>query len=319
MAENIILGENKFGTPSGTIGELIAKFDSLGHDHSWRIRLRLKAVLERNPNLVHHSTVYDRQSALHITAANGQIEVVSMLIDESVNPDLLNRYKQTPWMLAAMHGKISRVQKLIEAGANILMFDSLNGRTCLHYAAYYGHSDCLKTILSAARTSHVASSWGYVQFVNVKDGKGATPLHLATRQRRPECVHILLDNGALVCASTGGYCSFLICTKTVSQVVHHFIWLQELVFLIDPRELLAWGADRLQRDDSGIPYTVALRHKHGACAALLNPSSAEPLVWPSAMKFISELNEEAKHLLECALMDANKEREKNILKGTDKF
>ncbi|KAK9126999.1 hypothetical protein Scep_015845 [Stephania cephalantha] len=34
------------------------------------------------------------------------------------------------------------------------------------------------------------------------------------------------------------------------------------------RELLAWGADRLQRDSSGrIPYTVALKHKHNACAA----------------------------------------------------
>lgn len=41
--------------------------------------------------------------------------------------------------------------------------------------------------------------------MNVRDGKGATPLHLAARQRRPECVHILLDSGALVCASTGRY------------------------------------------------------------------------------------------------------------------
>ena len=41
----------------------------------------------------------------------------------------------------------------------ILMFDSVNGRTCLHYAAYYGHSDCLQAILSAAHSSHVAASW----------------------------------------------------------------------------------------------------------------------------------------------------------------
>lgn len=61
---------------------------------------------------------------------------------------------------------------------------------------------------------------------------------------------------------------------------------------------------------------VALKHKHGACAAMLNPSSAEPLVWPSPLKFISELNEEAKALLEQALMEANKERETNILKGS---
>lgn len=46
---------------------------------------------------------------------------------------------------------------------------------------------------------------GYARFVNTRDAKGATPLHLAARQRRPDCVHILLDNGALVCASTGGY------------------------------------------------------------------------------------------------------------------
>lgn len=65
-----------------------------------------------------------------------------------------------------------------------------------------------------------------------------------------------------------------------------------------------------------IPYTVALRHHHGECATLLNPSSAEPLVWPSPLKFISELNHEAKALLERALMDANKEREKVIGKGT---
>lgn len=46
----------------------------------------------------------------------------------------------------------------------ILMFDSLRGRTCLHYAAYYGHPDCLKLILSTARTSHVALSWYVFNF-----------------------------------------------------------------------------------------------------------------------------------------------------------
>ncbi|KAM7522204.1 hypothetical protein LguiA_012106 [Lonicera macranthoides] len=268
----------------------------------------VEALLEINPSIIQRTTVYDRHSALHIAAANGQIEIVSMLLDRAVNPDLLNRHKQTPLMLASMHGKISCVQKLLQAGANILMFDSIHARTCLHYAAYYAHSDCLEAILLAARSSHVAISWGYARFVNIRDGKGATPLHLAARQRRPECVHILLDNGALVCASTGGY-SF-----PGSTPLHLAARGGSLDCI---RELLAWGADRLQRDASGrIPYAVALKHKHGACAALLNPSSAEPLVWPSPLKFISELNQEAKALLEQALMDANKEREKNILKGT---
>ncbi|MFQ6619603.1 hypothetical protein Gotur_001373 [Gossypium turneri] len=232
----------------------------------------VETLLEREPNLLHHTTVYDRHSALHIAAANGQIEILAMFLEKSVNPDVVNRHKQTPLMLAAMHGKISCVKRLIEAGANILMFDSLHGRTCLHYAAYYGHSDCLQAILSAAQSSPVAVSWGYARFVNIRDGRGATPLHLAARRKQPECVHILLYNGALVCASTGRY--------------------------------------------GRISFAVALKHKHGACAALLNPSSAEPLVWPATLKFITELNEEAKSLLEQALMEANREREKNILKGT---
>ncbi|KAI7997064.1 putative E3 ubiquitin-protein ligase XBAT31 [Camellia lanceoleosa] len=95
-------------------------------------------LLQRDPALINQTTVYDRHSSLHIAAANGQIEIVSMLLDRSIKPDLLNPHKQTPLMLAVMHGKISCVQKLIEAGANILMFDSIHGRTCLHYAAYYG-------------------------------------------------------------------------------------------------------------------------------------------------------------------------------------
>ncbi|KAM1115636.1 hypothetical protein TB2_006157 [Malus domestica] len=265
-------------------------------------------VLERDPTLLRHSTVYDRHSALHIAAANGQIKILSMLLKRSVNPDALNRHKQTPLMLAAMHGKISCVQKLLEAGANVLMFDSLNGRTCLHYAAYYGHSGCLQAIVSAARSSPVSVSWGFARFVNIRDGKGATPLHLAARRSRPECVHILLDNGALVSASTGRY------GFPGSTPLHLAASGGSLDCI---RGLLAWGADRVQRDSSGrIPYIVALKHKHGACAAMLNPSSAEPLVWPAPLKFISELNQEAKALLEQALMEANREREKNILKGT---
>ncbi|KAI3913325.1 hypothetical protein MKW92_040332 [Papaver armeniacum] len=268
----------------------------------------VKFLLERDPSLVDQTTVYDRLSALHIASTYGQIEVVGMILDQLVNPDIVNRHRQTPLMLAAMHGKISCVEKLLEAGANILMFDSVSGRTCLHYAAYYGHSDCLQAILSAAHSSPVSISWGFARFVNVRDDNGATPLHLAARQRHPDCVHILLNNGGLVCALTSG-------NRCPGRTPLHLAARGGSLDCV--RELLAWGADRIKRDAAGrIPYAIALKYKHGACAALLNPSSAEPLVWPSPLKFISELNPEAKVLLEGALMDANKEREKNILKGT---
>lgn len=41
----------------------------------------------------------------------------------------------------------------------ILMFDSVHARSCLHHAAYFGHVDCLQAIISAAQTTPVADSW----------------------------------------------------------------------------------------------------------------------------------------------------------------
>lgn len=48
---------------------------------------------------------------------------------------------------------------MCEFCSQVLMFDTVNGRTCLHYAAYYGHFSCLKAILSSAQYSPVAASW----------------------------------------------------------------------------------------------------------------------------------------------------------------
>lgn len=52
---------------------------------------------------------------------------------------------------------------------------------------------------------------------------------------------------------------------------------------------------------------------------MLNPSAAEPLVWPSPLKFISELDPDARALLQVALMEANKESENIILNERKKL
>lgn len=268
----------------------------------------VKAMVEADPVTLKSTTRYGKLSILHVAAIHGQIEILSFLLDRHPNSDILNRHRQTPLMLAAMHGKTDCVKRLIQSGSYVLMFDSLQGRTCLHYAAYYGHFDCLQALLSAAHSSPLADSWGFARFVNIRDENGATPLHLAAREGWSDCVHALLDNGALVCASTGG-------NGYPGSTPLHFAARGGSIECI--RELLAWGADRLQPDSYGrIPYLIALKHKQDACAALLNPASAEPLVWPLPLRFISELNPEAKELLEKALMEANRERERAILKDT---
>ncbi|KAG6533342.1 hypothetical protein ZIOFF_007209 [Zingiber officinale] len=130
---------------------------------------------------------------------------------------------------------------------------------------------------------------GFARFVNVGDERGETPLHLAARRRWTECVRVLLDHGALVSSSTREY------GHSGSTPLHLAARRGSLDCV---RTLLAWGADQLLRDSSG---------------------RAEPLVGPSPLKFISELDPDARALLEVALMDANKESEKIILNERKKL
>ncbi|KAL6584441.1 hypothetical protein OROMI_003730 [Orobanche minor] len=135
----------------------------------------------------------------------------------------------TPLMLAAMHGKISCVTKLIEAGANLMEEPVCTTPramvTLIVFSSFFLQPEPPRWHLLGR---------GYSRFVNVRDGKGATPLHLAARQRRPECVHMLLDNGALVCASTSGY-------GIPGSTPLHLAARSGSRGCV--RELLAWGAD----------------------------------------------------------------------------
>lgn len=67
--------------------------------------------------MIHQLTVYDKLSSL-IAAANGQIQVLSMMLQKSVDPDIRYHHEQTSLKMAAMHGKFDCVQILMQAGAN---------------------------------------------------------------------------------------------------------------------------------------------------------------------------------------------------------
>lgn len=57
-----------------------------GHEHALFTAVQhgdsefVNDLLEKDPSLLYQTTVYDRHSALHISAANGQIEVASCFV-----------------------------------------------------------------------------------------------------------------------------------------------------------------------------------------------------------------------------------------------
>lgn len=212
---------------------------------------------------------------------------------------------KTPLMFACKGGNSSCVTRLLESGADILAFDWMNGRTCLHVACRNGQYDCVIKILDAARDGPISNTWGFARFVNVRDDNGAIPLHMASRSGDVRIVRTLLNNGALVTATT---CNSTYGPGHGSTPLHSAARGGSLECV---EELLAWGADRTQKDLMGqTAYLVAAQRGHYACAAILNPNAAEPMVWPSPLKFMNDLEPEARIILEAALAEANAARKR---------
>ncbi|OCK77504.1 ankyrin repeat protein, partial [Lepidopterella palustris CBS 459.81] len=93
---------------------------------------------------------------------------------------------QTPLHLASKAGWLRCCSMLLnkpENGARLNLSDR-NGRIPAHYAAEFGHSDLLKTLLDAG--SNIFAS----------DKNGQTQLHLAAAKGQAATVEILLEKGA---------------------------------------------------------------------------------------------------------------------------
>jgi len=86
----------------------------------------------------------------------------------------------TALMLAAYKGKIDLVRALIAKGA----YPNRPGWTALHYAASAGHADIVALLLE-----HHA-------YIDADSPNRTTPLMMAARDGREECVKLLLAEGA---------------------------------------------------------------------------------------------------------------------------
>lgn len=88
----------------------------------------------------------------------------------------------TPLIQASMSGDTNQVQALLDTGADVN--EVVDGRTSLHWAAWYGHADMVRLLLDRGAD------------VNKKDVRGQTPLMIAAERHKPQIVEILLQGGA---------------------------------------------------------------------------------------------------------------------------
>ncbi|XP_065750114.1 nuclear factor NF-kappa-B p100 subunit isoform X4 [Phocoena phocoena] len=135
---------------------------------------------------------------LHLAIIHGQTSVIEQIAHVIYHAphlgvvNLTNHLHQTPLHLAVITGQTSVVSFLLQVGADPALLDR-HGDSAVHLAlrARASAPDVLRTLLRSGVPS-------MPQLLHLPDFEGLYPVHLAVRARSPECLDLLVDNGAEV-------------------------------------------------------------------------------------------------------------------------
>ncbi|XP_053276349.1 histone-lysine N-methyltransferase EHMT1a [Pleuronectes platessa] len=139
-------------------------------------------VAGKDPNFLMEGQ--SKRTPLHAAAAEGHQEICHMLVQAGANLDMFDEEQRTPLMVACESNHLDTVKYLLRAGAAISHKDIM-GFTCLHLAAKLGHYDIVNHLLSKAS-----------KYINCQDDGGWTPITWAIEYKHKELVHLLLARGA---------------------------------------------------------------------------------------------------------------------------
>nr|XP_020454856.1 histone-lysine N-methyltransferase EHMT1-like isoform X1 [Monopterus albus] len=126
----------------------------------------------------------NKRTPLHAAAAEGHHEICHMLVQAGANLDMFDEEQRTPLMAACENNHLETVKYLIRAGAAVSHKDIM-GFTCLHLAAKLGHYEIVHHLLSKAS-----------KHINCQDDGGWTPITWAIEYKHKELVQLLLARGA---------------------------------------------------------------------------------------------------------------------------
>jgi len=190
-----------------------------------------------------------------LAAMNGDAAMIRKLLDAGVDPNSTNPGGETALMTAARTGKVDAVTLLLDRGAYVNAQEEIHEQNALMWAVLENHPDMVKLLLArgADINAHTkvtipkgeyvparpaaASGSGIIRqrALPTPDG-GMTALLFAIRDGNTDMVHLLLEHGANINASSGNHTTPLLIALINGQVGL-------------ATELLARGADPNAADD----------------------------------------------------------------------
>uniref|UniRef100_A0A8B9CKA1 Ankyrin 2 n=1 Tax=Anser brachyrhynchus TaxID=132585 RepID=A0A8B9CKA1_9AVES len=138
--------------------------------------------LLRNGALV-DARAREEQTPLHIASRLGKTEIVQLLLQHMAHPDAATTNGYTPLHISAREGQVDVASVLLEAGASHSM-STKKGFTPLHVAAKYGSLEVAKLLLQRRASPDSAGK------------NGLTPLHVAAHYDNQKVALLLLEKGA---------------------------------------------------------------------------------------------------------------------------
>ncbi|RDD38141.1 Transient receptor potential cation channel subfamily A member 1 [Trichoplax sp. H2] len=157
----------------------------------------------------------NHMTPLHRAALYNRVDFIKFLIKKHAKINMRDGDHFTPVLCASWKGHTEAVDCLLQHGARLDIRDK-DGKTCLHWAADHDHVGTIKILLENSGQElinceddlcqtalFIAAQRGYIQAIRLLLANGAqveqfdrdenTPLHLAARSGRIQCVQVICE------------------------------------------------------------------------------------------------------------------------------
>ncbi|XP_037134140.1 ankyrin repeat and SOCS box protein 3 isoform X2 [Syngnathus acus] len=132
-----------------------------------------------------NSSTHEGETACFLAARGGHVGAVRRLLKSKAKIDQLTNDLSCPLYAAVDNGHIEVVRLLMDKGAELNRSHTATCWTCLHLAVYRDHVDIVRMLVQSAE-------------LEVRDDYNMTPLFLAAKHGRQQCLEILIHAGSRV-------------------------------------------------------------------------------------------------------------------------